>query len=247
MKKSVLLEFIKKHTKVIEKVRWVSNTKDKTLKANVAADTKNMLVDLTLNNWDGWEDSEIGVGDIDKFKKEVFGMYDEDLTCELIYNDDKSRIVRVDFKDTSTVGMATTSDLDMIGPVSKLKNNPPVSAEIVFDNEMKERFLKHKAALPDVKTFTIMMNPKSKLLELVIGYSNINSSRYHVKVKTQNGKDNVDDMLHFRADYLAEILSVNSEGGDTVLKVSNNGLCSIEFVVGDFESKYYLTSTDDQD
>lgn len=246
MKKSVLLEFIKKHTKVIEKVRWVSNAKDKTLKANVAADTKNMLVDLTLKNWDGWGDAELGIGNIDKFKKELSGIYDEDVTCVINEDDDKSRIISVDFVDSSSVGRFTTSDLDMIGPVSKLKNSPPVSAEILFDNEMKERFLKAKSALPDVNTFTVMMNKKD-VLELVIGYSNINSSRFSLKVKTNDGKDKVDDALHFRADYLSEILSVNSECGDTTLKVSNNGLCSIEFLAGDFESKYYLTTTDDQD
>lgn len=247
MKKSTLLEFIKKHTTDIDKARWISNSKDKTLKANVVADTKNLLIDLTLKNWEAWGDAEIGVGNIDKFRKELSGMYDEELTCELVYNDDKTRIIRVDFTDTASAGWVTTSDLDMIGPVSKLKNNPPVSAEIIFDTEMKERFLKHKAALPDVKNFTVMMNPKTKLLEIVIGYSTINSSRYSVKVKTQNGKDEVDEPLHFRADYLANVLSVNSECGDTVLKVSNSGLCTIEFSAGDFDSKYYLTTTDDQD
>lgn len=246
MKKIVLLEFIKKHTKDITKARWFSSLKDKTLRANVAADTRNLLIDLTLNNWDGWADAEIGIGDMDKFEKELKGIYDEDVTCSLNENDDKTRIISVDFTDSGSVGTFTTSDLDMIGPVSKLKNSPPVSAEIIFDDEMKGRFLKAKAALPDVNTFTIMMNKKD-VLELVVGYSNINSSRFSIKVKTQNGKDKVDEPLHFRADYLAEILSVNSECGDSVLKVSNNGLCTIEFSAGDFQSKYYLTTTDDQD
>lgn len=246
MKKSVLLEFIKKHTKEITKARWISSVKDKTLKANVAADTRNLLIDLTLKNWDGWADAEIGIGDMVKFNKELNGIYDEDVTCFLNQNDDKTRIISVDFTDSGSVGTFTTSDLDMIGPVSKLKNSPPVSAEIIFDEEMKGRFLKAKSALPDVNTFTVMMNKKD-VLELVVGYSKINSSRFSIKVKTQDGKDKVDEPLHFRADYLAEVLSVNSECGDTVLKVSNNGLCSIEFSAGDFESKYYLTSTDDQD
>lgn len=246
MKKSTLLEFIKKHTTVIEKVRWTSNSKDKTLKANVVADTKNMLLDLTLKNWDGWGDAEIGIGDMVKFKKELNGIYDDEVTCQLNEDDDKTRVISIDFSDSASVGTFTTSDLDMIGPSSKLKTNPPISAEIVFDTETKERFLKAKSALPDVNTFTVLMNKKDAL-ELVIGYSKINSSRITLKVKTDNGKDKVDEPLHFRADYLSEILSVNSECGDTVLKVSNSGLCTIEFSAGDFESKYYLTSTDDQD
>lgn len=56
MKKSILLEFIKKHTTDIDKARWISNAKDKTLKANVVADTKNLLIDLTLKNWEAWKE-----------------------------------------------------------------------------------------------------------------------------------------------------------------------------------------------
>lgn len=246
MKKTVLLEFIKKHTKFIEKVRWVSNSKTKTLTANVASDTRNMLLDLTLSNWEGFTDAEVGIGDLSKFKRELSGLLDEDVTCSLNYNDDKSRIISVDIMDGSSVATLVTSDLDMIPPPSKLKTNPPTSAEIVFDADMRDRFIKAQSALPDVKTFTVMMNKKG-ILELVVGYSKINSSRYVLKAKTTNGKDKVDDVLHFRSDYLTEILNVNSECGDSVLNVSDNGLCSISFKNGDFESKYYLTTTDDQD
>lgn len=246
MKKSILLEFIKKHTDVIEKCRWVSNSKDKTLKVDVAADTKNLLCDLTLSNWDGFGDAEVGIGNMSKFKRELGGLIGEDLTTVVNYSDDKSRIINIDFMDGESVGTLTVSDLDMIAASSRLKTTPPFNAEIVFDKDLVERFLKAKAALPDVKTFTVMMNKKG-MLELVVGFSNINSSRFSLKVKTNTGLDKVDAPLHFRADYLKDILAANSDVDETVLKVSDGGFCAIAFQSGDFNCKYYLTSTDDQD
>jgi hypothetical protein len=245
MKKSILLEFIKKHTEDIDKCRWVSNAKNKTLKADVSSDTKNLLCDLTLSNWDGFGDAEVGVGDLGKFKRELSGVLGDDITCVLNYSDDKSRIANIDVMDGESVATITTSDLDMIAQSSKIKTIPKFNAEILFDKEFIERFLKAKAALPDVNNFTIMMSKKN-VLELVVGFSNINSSRFILKVKTTPGKDKVQSPLHFRADYLQHILTTNSECDETTLKVSDDGLASISFISGDFDCKYYLTTTDDQ-
>jgi hypothetical protein len=244
MKKALLLEFIRKHTTVIDKCRWVSNSKDKTLKTNAVSPTKNLLCDITLSNWDGFGDAEIGIGSMDKMKRELGGIYGEDITTVLNKNDDGSRIISVDFLDGESVATLTTSDLDMIPPSSRLKSSPTYNAEIIFDGEFIGRFLKAKAALPDVKNFTVMMNKKG-VLELVVGYSNINSSRFALKVKTTPGLDKVADKLHFQAEYLRDVLASNSECDSSVLKISDVGICSIEFVSGDFIAKYYLTSTDD--
>jgi hypothetical protein len=245
MKKNILLDFIKKYSlnDTIEKCRWVSNSKDKTLKTSVAADTKNLLVDLTLSNWDGFGDAEVGVGNTSKFKRELGGIYGEDVSFVINYSDDKSRIISIDVMDGESVGTFTTSDLDMIAQSSKMKGVPPFNAEIVFDSELKERFLKAKAALPDVDGFTVMMNKKG-VLELVVGFSNINSSKYSLKVKTVGGKDTVDEPLHFNANYMKEILNANSECGDATLSVSDNGLASISFTSNDFNCKYFLTPID---
>jgi len=248
MKKNTLLEFIKKYSLngEIEKCRWISDVKTKTLKTSVLADNKVLLADITLSNWDGFGDAEVGIGDTSKFKRELGGIVGEDVTFVLNYNDDKSRIVNVDVMDNESVGTFTTSDLDMIPKSSKMKTIPPFNVEILFDSELKERFLKAKAALPDVKGFTVMMNKKG-VLELIVGFSNINSSKYSLKVKTTNGKDKVDAPLHFSAEFFKEILTTNSECGDATLFVSDSGLANISFISGDLDCKYYLTPLDDMD
>lgn len=246
MKKKTLVEFINKHTANIERCRWVSDAKEKTLKVNALADTKNLLCDITLNNWEGFGDAEVGISNLAKIKTELGGLCGDEITTVLNYNDDKSRIIGMDVMDGDDVFTITTSDLDMIPSSSKLKEAPPVSAEIIIDESFRESFLKGKNALPDVTGFTVMMNDKKKLM-VVIGFSNINSSNKKISVKTSNGNDTVDGPLHFRADYFKDILAANSDSGDSVLKVSDQGICSIEFTSGDFVCKYYLTSTADQD
>ncbi len=244
MNKNVLLEFIKKHTAVIEKCRWVSNSKTKTLKVGVASDSRNMLCDLTLSNFEGFGDAEIGIGNLEKFQKELNGILGDDLTVVVNYNDDKSRITNIDFMDGTQVQTITVSDLDMIADSSRLKQTPNYNAEIIFDSEMRERFLRSKASLPNVNSFTVMMNKKNELV-LVLGYSNINSSRSTIKVKTSSGLDKVKDPLNFNSDYLKNILVANSECDSAILKVSDAGLCSISFKSGDFECNYHLQTIDD--
>jgi len=246
MKKNVLLEFINKHTSEIEKCRWVSNAKDKTLKVDVASDTRNLLCDITLANWDGFGDAEVGIGNLPKFKREFSCLSGEDVSFVLNYNDDKTRIINVDVMDGTDVGTFTVTDLDMIDKSSRLKSTPPYNAEIVCDADFIGRFLSATSALPDVKTFTVMMNKKG-VLELIVGYSSINSSRVSLKVKTQDGKDKVDEPLYFRADYLKSIFAANSECESSVLKVSDGGLCSVSYVSGDFTCNYHLSTTEDQD
>jgi hypothetical protein len=248
MKKNVLLEFIKKYSlnETIEKCRWVSNATDKTLKVSVASDTKNLLVDLTLAEWDGFGDAEVGIGNTKKFNRELNGLVGEEIDLVINYNDDNTRIIGIDVMNGKTVGKFTCSDLDMIPQSSKMKTLPPFNAEIIIDSAFKEQFLKAKSALPDVTGFTVMMNKKG-VLELIIGYSNINSSRFCMSVKTTPGKDTVSEPIHFNAEYLKEILSSNSECDDTTLYISDDGLASISFTSGNFTAKYFLTPLDDQD
>ncbi len=245
MKKNILLEFIRKYSlnKTIDKARWISDAKNKTLRTCVASETKNLLVDVTLANWDGFGDAEVGVGNTEKFQKEFSGVYGDDVTFVVNYNEDKTRIINLDVLDGENVTTITVSDLDMIAQSAKMKSLPPFNAEILFDEELKGRFLLAKASLPDVDSFTVMMNKKG-VLELVIGYSNINSSRSSMKPKTTPGKDTVEDPIHFNAKYFKEILSANSECGDAVLNVSDKGLASVSFTSGDFTCKYYLTPLD---
>lgn len=242
MKKELLLEFISKYylNGVIEKCRWVSSSKDKTLKVSVKSEDKGLLAMVTLKNWDGFGDAELGIGDTKKFKTELLGLVDEDVTFELLKSEDNTNFTRIDIFDSATTMNYPTSDLDVIAQSSYMKVQPTYNAEIVFDADFRERFLKAKASLPNVDYFTVMMNKKD-ILEFVIGYSNINNSRKSFsKLKTNPGKNRVSDIMHFNAVYLKEIFTANSECQSTILNISDMGVAYLEFLTDNFSCQYYL-------
>lgn len=241
MKKEILLNFIKKHTPYLEKCRWVSSSKTNTLKVSMATEIKDLMVDITLSNWDGLSDVELGIISLPKFERELKGILGDDITLSLNYNDDKTQVVNVEVTDGPSTATIVLSDLDILPQSSNLKKKIIYNAEIVFDEEFITRFQKAKAALPEVDYFTVMMNKKN-VLEMVLGYSSINSSRYTLQIKTNPGMNTVSESLTFHAGYLKSILDVNSECVSAVLRVSDMGLCNIEFKSGDLDCKYYLTS-----
>ncbi len=132
-----------------------------------------------------------------------------------------------------------TADLSVIPVAPPLKKVPPTNAEIALDAEFISRYISSKNALPDVETFTLLMNKKG-VLELVIGHSSINSNRIKLNVTTKNGKDKVAKNISFNANHLKEILIANKDCTDATLKVSDAGLSVVEFTCGEFTANYYL-------
>ena len=110
--------------------------------------------------------------------------------------------------------------------------------EIPISPEFSDLFVKKKNTLPDVDSFTLMM--KNGKLVMVIGYSNINSNRVTLNLAPTTGKDKLDGMISFDANYLKEILLKNSDATGAVLKVSARGIAHISFITPDFEANYYL-------
>jgi hypothetical protein len=111
--------------------------------------------------------------------------------------------------------------------------------EIPLDADFISKFVSSKGALADVDTFTLTMNKKGKL-EMIIGYSSINSNRIKLAVNAVEGKDTVTKNINFNANHLKEILVANKDCTNAHLKVSEAGLASVEFVCGDITAEYYL-------
>jgi len=137
-------------------------------------------------------------------------------------------------------------DIELIKESGGIKKFPEFNAEIVLDAEFISRFSAAKNALPENKGFSVLMGDDNKL-KVVVGYSNINTSKYEIDVKTVNGKDTVSDVLHFRADYLKEILNVNSDCESTILHISDRGLAYLHIIDGNFDCQYLLTPIEDLD
>lgn len=245
MTKETLKTFINKYYLggTIESVRIIVDSASKTLKVNALTDDKNVLLSVVKNNFDELDNSEIGINDTSKLLKllnvlgdEIKGNYD-------IVND---KMTSITFSDDKTDIQYVTADLSVIPAAPPLKKVPPFNVEIKLTSEFVGRFIQAKNALPDVDTFTLLMNKKGKL-EFVLGYSSINTNRVKLSVDTNEGMDTVSKTIHFNANHFKEILMANKDCETAVLKVSDAGLATAEFVCGDFTSVYYIVETKNVD
>jgi hypothetical protein len=239
MKKQTLETFIKKYSLngTIEAVKLNVDSKKTTLVTNTITEEKNVLIDVKYNKFDALtDDCVLGIHDTSKLKSMLSVLGDE-ITLTTNKKDDK--VTSVVFNDTSTDVQFVTADLSVIPDAPKLKKLPDFNVEIELNDEFISKFAKAKNALPDVDTFTLMMNKKG-VLELVLGYSSLNSNRIKLNVKTLNSKDKLGKVINFNAKYLKEILSANSDCENSVLKVSDAGLAMVTFNSDDFESNYYM-------
>ena len=224
---------------LIESVKLA--VKDNILSTSFVADDKSMAGNVSLAPFT-FEDVEFGLTDTTQFRTMVKPLESE---ITMSFNKSKDKITSVSLLNADETGASLPlADLDVIPPVPKIKALAEFDVEITVDSTFISKFISCKNALPDVDTFTLLMNKKDKL-ELIIGWSpTINTNRQTVTIKALVGKDKVKEPISFNAKYLREILSQNSDATGAVLKISEKGMAVISFtatVDGDtISSTYYL-------
>jgi hypothetical protein len=87
------------------------------------------------------------------------------------------------------------------------------------------------------------MNKKDKM-ELVIGYSSVNTSRIKLDVSPISGKDKLEKPISFNANYFKEIISKSRGMGGIIFKVAVAGISNISFSSKEFDTSYYLIKKD---
>lgn len=247
MNKHSLESYIEKYSLngIIQSVKWKNESEKKKLSTSAITDEKNVLVFVDLVNFsDLSEDCEIGVLDTPKLTK-MLSVLGDSVNMTLNKTDDV--ITSLTFNDGSTDVKFVTADLSVIPTAPNLKKTPQFQVEIELDKDFVDKFIRAKSSLPEVDTFTLMMNKKTKKLELVLGYSSLNSNRITLSVKTKDGKDTVDRNISFSAKYLKEILSANTDSTASIFSVSNDGLAVLKFSNADYNSTYYIVETKTSD
>jgi hypothetical protein len=165
MKKQILDTFIKKYSLngIINSVKWAVDSDKKTLKTNAITEEKNVLVSVEVANFDSiGETCELGVYETSRLSK-MLAVLDD--TAELGLNKKDDKITSVSFSDDATDAQFITADLSVIPAAPNLKKLPEFGTEIELDKDFVDRFIKAKSALPEVDTFTLLMNKKKKLLD----------------------------------------------------------------------------------
>ena len=103
------------------------------------------------------------------------------------------------------------------------------------------KFISGKSALSETDTFTVITDEASSKTKLVIGYSAVNTNRVTIPV-TSSEFSNIDN-ISFNANLFKEVLIANKDCESATLEVSSAGLSRIKFSIDNYDSEYFLVST----
>jgi len=239
MEKTKLNKFIQKYNLGgnVNSVKWKS--KGDTLKTTFVTPDKSLLGTVNVDKFQ-FEDAELGVYQTDLLKN-LLGVLGDDVSLTLSRFGDKAVSLKV--KNGSVSVDYVLSDLSVIADPPELKRLPDFGTQIKLDTKFIDTFVKGKSALSDIDTFTIVKT--NGKLEVIIGYSSMNTNRVNIPVDTVT--EDLTDSVTFNANLFKEVLIANKECISTVLEVSNEGLARVNFKIDDYDSTYYIVAMTDVD
>jgi hypothetical protein len=239
MQKSKLDKFIQKYNLGgnVNSVKWKSN--GDSLSTSFVTPDKSLLGNVKVDKF-SFDSSELGIYQTDQLKS-LIGVLGDDISLNLTSAGDKA--VSLNVKNGVISIDYVLSDLSVIPDPPALKRLPEFGTKIKLDTKFINTFVKGKAALSDIDTFTIL-NGKSGV-EVVIGYSSMNTNRVNIPVETEIS--DLNKSISFNANLFKEVLIANRECTSAVLEVSNEGLARVNFKVDDYDSEYYIVAMQDVD
>ena len=239
MQKNKLNRFIQKYNLGgnVNSVKWKSD--GDTLSTSFVTPDKSLLGNVKVDKFD-FDNAELGVYQTDVLQK-LLGVLGDDISIDLSKFDEKAVSLKV--KNGPVSVDYVLSDLSVIADPPALKRLPEFGTSIKLDTKFIDTFIKGKAALSEVDTFTIKSNGDD--LEVVIGYSSTNTNRVNIPVETTS--NDLSKAITFNANLFKEVLVANRECSSAVLEVSNDGLARVNFKVDDYDSTYYIVSIQDVD
>ena len=239
MQKSKLDKFIQKYNLGgnVNSVKWKSN--GSALSTSFVTPDKSLLGNVKVDKFP-FDSAELGIYQTDQLKS-LIGVLGDDISLDLSKFGDKAVSLKV--KNGTISVDYVLSDLSVIPDPPALKRLPEFGTKIKLDTKFINTFVKGKAALSDIDTFTIL-NGKSGV-EVVIGYSSTNTNRVNIPVETET--NNVTEPISFNANLFKDVLVANKECTSAVLEVSNEGLAKVNFKVDDYDSTYYVVAMQDVD
>ena len=233
MEKARLINFINKYHLggLVQSVAWNSNG---SLKTRFISDDKCVVGEIKLDKFNS-DSSKFGVYNTDLLVK-LLGVLGNDVNFQINSAGDKAFSLTLDDKSTTVNYML--ADLAVIPPTPELKELPEFELKVSITKEFIDKFIRAKAALPEIEHFTVMKNQKLNKYQIVLGYSNTNSNRISLDIDCSS---NVDiEPISFSAKYFREILASNKDLNGGTMLVSSEGLAKVEFDIDDFEYRYFL-------
>ena len=235
MQKTKLDKFIKKYNLGgnVNTVKWKSD--GDTLKTSFITPDKSLLGSVAVDKFD-FNKAEMGIYHTDQLQK-LLSVLGEDINLNLTSVGDKC--VSLNVKNGTISIDYVLSDLSVIDDPPNLKQIPEFGTKIKIDSSFINSFIKGKSALSDVDSFSMVT--KDGKLSVIIGYASTNTNRVTIPVETET--NDISSPLSFNADLFKEVLMANKECTSAVLEVSTEGLAKINFKIDDFDSTYYIVSS----
>ena len=239
MNKNQLTNFITKYTLggEIKSTKWTSN--GSSLSTRFISGDKSVVGSVTLSKFNHLAPCELGVYNTGQLSS-LLSVLGDDVELNLSQSGDK--FISMEFEDTKrkTKSKYMLSDLSVIPTPPELKNLPDsFELGIKVDPYFVNTFISGKGALSEAETFTILTeNGETKI---VIGYASIASNRVTIPVETTKQTDI--EPISFNANMFASILNANKDCESATLEVSSAGLSRIKFSIDNYDSEYFLVST----
>ena len=239
MQKSKLDRFIQKYNLGgnVNSVKWKSN--GNSLSTSFVTPDKSLLGNVKVDKF-SFDSAELGIYQTDQLKS-LINVLGDDISLDLTSAGD--RAVSLNVKNGAISIDYVLSDLSVIPDPPALKRLPEFGTQIKLDTKFINTFVKGKAALSDIDSFTIL-NGKSGI-EVVIGYSSTNTNRVNIPVETESSDLNTP--ISFNANLFKEVLVANRECSSAVLEVSTEGLAKVNFKIDDYDSEYFIVAMQDVD
>ena len=223
----------------IKSTKWESDGNK--LSTRFISGDKSVVGSVTLDKFSELGACELGVYNTAQLTS-LLSVLGDDVELNLSKMGDK--YVSVEMKDgkKGTTSNYMLSDLSVIPSPPPLKNLPKdFELSVKVDSYFIGTFINGKGALPEAETFTIIADKDTEKVNIVIGFANIASNRVTIPIEVVNFSDI--PPVSFNANMFASILSSNKECQTATLKVSSAGLSKINFSIDEYESEYYLVST----
>ena len=239
MNKSQLTNFITKYTLggEIKSTKWTSD--GNSLSTRFISGDKSVVGKVELNKFSHLSPCELGVYNTGQLTS-LLSVLGDDVEVNLSQSGDK--FISMELEDTKrkTKSKYMLSDLSVIPTPPELKNLPDsFELGIKVDPYFVSTFISGKGALSEAETFTILTeNGETKI---VIGYASIASNRVTIPVETTKGGEI--EPISFNANMFASILNANKDCESATLEVSSAGLSRIQFSIDNYDSEYFLVST----
>ena len=239
MNKSQLTNFITKYTLggEIKSTKWTSN--GNSLSTRFISGDKSVVGKVELSKFTHLSPCELGVYNTAQLSS-LLSVLGDDVELKLSQSGDK--FISMEFEDTNrkTKSKYMLSDLSVIPTPPELKNLPSeFELGIKVDSYFINTFTSGKSALAEAETFTILT--ENNETKIVIGYASIASNRVTIPVETTKYQDI--EPISFNANMFASILNANKDCESATLEVSAAGLSRIKFSIDNYDSEYFLVST----